>query len=236
MHPDLERKFGPVLVRSADAFDIELQGGAARLDGKPVTASDKSAAHHTLNVDVTGKYFFGVGLADVTIAQNKISGSVDPSRVDSRYDDDVISDGRLAFYGKAKFKGKYLVTAQADTNERDRATVRWLHRRRSQEIFRRLDPKGIPGVRRRLHHLSEVDTMGRFYLRVAGTRPGVWGNFYTGCNAGVRAVRALAGGAGSTGARARPTMGRQGTEVRASVRSADRRATRIIGTGGSCTT
>ena len=95
---DLERKFVAeylVPVGRHD-FDIEVQGGAPRLDGAPVS-SDSQSAKHVLSVDVTGKYFFGVGLADVTFAQNKISGSVDPFSVDGRYQDDVISDGRLAF-------------------------------------------------------------------------------------------------------------------------------------------
>ena len=110
---DLERKFVAeylVPVGRHD-FDIEVQGGAPRLDGAPVS-SDSQSAKHVLSVDVTGKYFFGVGLADVTIAQNKISGSVDPFSVDGRYQDDVISDGRLAFYGKAKLKGCLLYTSR----------------------------------------------------------------------------------------------------------------------------
>ena len=73
--------------------------GQNRGAGSPATA-------HTLDVDVTGRYFFGVGLADVTIAQNKVSGSGAAFANDTRYQDDVISDGRLAFYGKAKYRGK----------------------------------------------------------------------------------------------------------------------------------
>src|SRR5690606_12065076 len=58
---DLERKLvAEYLAPDGEhALDIELQGGAARLDGTPATTSHKSAAHHTLNVDVTGRYFFG---------------------------------------------------------------------------------------------------------------------------------------------------------------------------------
>jgi hypothetical protein len=111
---DLERKFvAEYLVPvGRHRFDIGVGDGQNRGAGSPATA-------HTLDVDVTGRYFFGVGLADVTIAQNKVSGSGAAFANDTRYQDDVISDGRLAFYGKAKYRGKYLVTAQADTTQRD---------------------------------------------------------------------------------------------------------------------
>src|SRR5690606_38437481 len=96
---DLERKFVAeyLMPVGRHAFDIELRGGSDGPGGMP--ADDLRAIRHTLSVDVTGKYFFGVGLADLTISQNRIGGSVEPFAVDSRYQDEVIGDGRLAFYG-----------------------------------------------------------------------------------------------------------------------------------------
>ena len=239
---DLERKFvAEYLVPVGQhAFDIELQGGAPRLDGAPATTSDKSAAHHTLNVDVTGRYFFGVGLADVTIAQNKISGSVDPSRVDPRYDDDVISDGRLAFYGKAKLKGKYLVTAQADTNERDLEHLfDGFTNADPQDIFRRLDPDlYYPVYGDDSTTYRDVDTMGRFYLRVDWDKnQALWGNFYTGFTGTEYAqyVRSLYGAAFNWRSRATNAWGDPGTEVRAFGSEAQTSPghSEFIGTGGS---
>ncbi|HET6782463.1 MAG TPA: hypothetical protein VFH12_01355, partial [Pseudoxanthomonas sp.] len=182
---DLERKFTAeyLVPVGQHAFDIEIQGGAPRLDGTPATTSQNSTAHHTLNVDVTGRYFFGVGLADVTISQNKIGGSADPSLVDPRYDDDVISDGRLAFYGKAKFKGKYLLTAQADTTERDLEHLfDGFTNADPQDVFRRLDPDlYYPVYGDDSTTYRDVDTMGRFYLRMDWDKnQALWGNFYTG--------------------------------------------------------
>ena len=105
---DLDRKFVAEYLMPVGSHDFQVAS----------TGRDGDYAH-TLTVDVTGEYFFGIGLADVTIAQNKIGSSVDRASVDARYADDVISDGRLAFYGKAKTKGRYLFTAQADTTEKD---------------------------------------------------------------------------------------------------------------------
>ncbi|MET1161823.1 MAG: hypothetical protein ABWY48_04715, partial [Pseudoxanthomonas sp.] len=239
---DLERKFVAEYLEPVGqhAFDIELQGGAPRLDGEPVTAAQASTTHHTLNVDVTGRYFFGVGLADVTISQNKVGGSVDPALVDSRYQDDVISDGRLAFYGKAKLKGKYLVTAQADTTERDLAHLfDGFTDADPQDVFRRLDPDlYYPVYGDDSTTYRDVDTMGRFYLRVDWDKnQALWGNFYTGFTDTEYAqyVRSLYGAALDWRSRATNAWGDAGTEVRAFASEAQTAPghSEFIGTGGS---
>ncbi|MET0815490.1 MAG: hypothetical protein ABWX88_09900, partial [Pseudoxanthomonas sp.] len=239
---DLERKFVAEYLEPVGqhSFDIELQGGAPRLDGEAATGPQGSTAHHTLNVDVTGRYFFGVGLADVTIAQNKVGGSVDPSLVDARYDDDVISDGRLAFYGKAKLKGKYLVTAQADTTERDLEHLfDGFTNADPQDIFRRLDPDLYYPVYGDVSTpYRDVDTMGRFYLRVDWDKnQALWGNFYTGFTDTEYAqyVRSLYGAALDWRSRATNAWGDAGTEVRAFASEAQTAPghSEFIGTGGS---
>ena len=105
---DLERKFvAEYLVPvGRHAYQIEVGG----------EGEGGAASRHTLDVDVSGRYFFGVGIADLTVYQNKVSGSAAPFAIDRRHDD-ILTDGRLAFYGKAKVGGKYLFTAQADTQE-----------------------------------------------------------------------------------------------------------------------
>lgn len=169
---DLERKFVAEFLAPVGShrFDIALGG-------------EGGDQHHALDVDVSGRYFFGVGLADLTVAQNKISGSLEPFAGDSRYRDDVISDGRLAFYGKAKLKGKYLFTAQADTTERDLERLfSGFTRAYPQDVFRRLDPDlYYPVYGDDSTTYRDVDTMGRFYLRVDWDKnQALWGNYQTG--------------------------------------------------------
>ena len=239
---DLERKFVAeylVPVGRHD-FDIEVQGGAPRLDGGPATSENKDVAKHVLSVDVTGKYFFGVGLADVTFSQNKISGSVDPFTVDGRYQDDVISDGRLAFYGKAKLKGKYLVTAQADTTQRDLENLfDGFTQADPQDIFRRLDPDlYYPVYGDDSTTYRDVDTMGRFYVRVDWDKnQALWGNFFTGFTGTEYAqyVRSLYGAALNWRSRATNAWGDPGTELRAFASEAQTAPghSQFIGTGGS---
>ncbi len=176
---DLQRKFvAEYLVPvGRHRFDIGV-GGAG--DNRGPTSQ---AATHTLDVDVTGRYFFGVGLADVTIAQNKVSGSGAAFANDTKYQDDVISDGRLAFYGKAKYRGKYLVTAQADTTQRDLDRLfNGFTNANPQDIFRRLDPDlYYPVYGDDSKTYRDVDTMGRFYLRVDWDKnQALWGNYSTG--------------------------------------------------------
>lgn len=167
---DMERKFVAeyLMPVGQHRFDIGLGEGKAA---------------QTLGVDVTGRYFFGVGLADVTFSQNQVSGSTAPFLGDARYQDDVISDGRLAFYGKAKLRGKYLVTAQADTTERDLERLfDGFGKADPRDVFRRLDPDlYYPVYGDDSSTWRDVDTMGRFYLRVDWDKnQALWGNYSTG--------------------------------------------------------
>ncbi|KRG72121.1 hypothetical protein ABB29_00430 [Pseudoxanthomonas dokdonensis] len=227
---DLERKFVaeymvPVGVHDFD-IGIKGQGGGE--------------AHHDLSVDVTGKYFFGVAIADVTIAQNEVSGSVDPSDVDPRYADDVISDGRLAFYGKAKFGGKYLVTAQADTTERDLEHLfDGFGSAYPTDIFRHLDPDlYYPVYGDDSTTYRDVDTMGRFYVRVDWDKnQALWGNYETGLTGTEYSqyVRSLYGAALNWRSRATNAWGDPGSELRAFGSQAQTAPghDEFIGTGGS---
>ncbi len=224
---DMERKFVAeyLMPVGQHRFDIGLG------EGKPA---------HSLNVDVTGRYFFGVALADVTIAQNKISGSDQAFRGDARYQDDVISDGRLAFYGKAKLRGKYLVTAQADTTERDLEHLfDGFGKADPQDVFRRLDPDlyypvyGDDSTTRR-----DVDTMGRFYLRVDWDKnQALWGNYSTGITGTEfgQYQRSLYGAALNWRSNASNRWGDAGSELRAFGSQAETAPghNEFIGTGGS---
>ena len=135
-----------------------------------------------LSVDVSGKHFFMVGLANLTVGENSLSGSVEPLGEDDHFDEDVWVDGRLAFYLKGKVKGKYLITAQLDTTEDE---LRNLGDRLESEdptrIFRKLDPDefyavyGDDSVT-----IDDTDSQGAFYLRVDWDKSmGLWGNFNT---------------------------------------------------------
>ncbi len=136
----------------------------------------------TIDVNVTGKYMFMVGLANLTVGENDLSGSVEPLGDDDHFDEDVWVDGRVAFYLKGKIKGKYLVTAQLDTTEDE---INNLGDRLEEEdptqIFRRLDPNRYYSVYGDdSTTIDDTDSQGAFYLRVDWDKSmALWGNYNT---------------------------------------------------------
>lgn len=228
---DLERKFVAEYLSPVGRhrFDVALLGA----DGEP-------AQHHALDIDVTGKYFFGVGIADVTVSQNQLSGSVAPFAGDARSSDDILTDGRLAFYLKSKIGGRYLVTAQADTTERDLGRLlKGFGKADAQDIFRRLDPDlYYPVYGDDSTTYRDIDTMGRFYLRVDWDKnQALWGNYATGITGTDYAqyVRSLYGAALNWRSRENNRWGDPTTELRAFGSQAQTAPghNEFIGTGGS---
>jgi hypothetical protein len=227
---DLERKFVAeyLMPVGQHSFEIALQGQ----DGV-------TPARHRLDVDVSGRYFFGVGLADVTVHENKASGPGRDLALAGR-EDDILSDGRLAFYGKAKLKGKYLITAQADTQDRPLEDLfDGFTQADPQDIFRRLDPDlYYPTYGDDSTTYRDVDTMGRFYLRADWDKnEALWGNFHTGITGTEygQYSRSLYGAALNWRSRMANPWGDPGTELRVFASEAQTAPghSEFIGTGGS---
>lgn len=169
---DLQRKFASehLLPIGEHVFNLTLSG-------------EKGTVTKPLKVDVTGKYMFLAALADVTISENHASGNIEPLGSDDSYDEYLLLEGRLAFYLKGKIKGKYLVTAHADTQERQLSKLfNGFLDKDPVDIFRRLDPdKYYPVYGDDSTTTRDVDTQGRFYVRVDWDKSlALWGNFNTG--------------------------------------------------------
>lgn len=227
---DLERKFVAeyLMPVGQHRFELALEGA----DGTQPT-------RHTLDVDVSGRYFFGTALADVTVYQNNASGAGRSLALAGR-DDDILSDGRLAFYGKAKVGGKYLVTAQADTRDRPLEDLfDGFTSADPQDVFRRLDPDlYYPTYGDDSNVWRDVDTMGRFYLRVDWDKnQALWGNFATGLTGTEygQYSRALYGAALDWRSRMTNAWGDPVTRLRAFASEAQTAPghSEFIGTGGS---
>ncbi|AWV06706.1 hypothetical protein C9I47_0987 [Lysobacter maris] len=232
-HPvDLERKLvAEYLVPvGRHGFDIEIAG---RGQPEPV--------HHRLDVDVSGKYMFAVALADVTVSGNNVSGSIEPLGDDAeRFDDSLIVEGRLAFYLKGKIKGKYLVTAQADTREREVSELfDGFWDADPQDVFRRLDPDAYyPVYGDDSTTYRDVDTQGRLYVRVDWDKSqALWGNFQTGITGTEygQYSRALYGAALNWRSRRANAWGDPGSTLKAFASEAQTAPghSEFLGTGGS---
>ncbi|GAD50916.1 hypothetical protein NT2_13_00020 [Caenibius tardaugens NBRC 16725] len=201
---------------------------------------DKERMNRVLDVDVTGRYMFLVGIADITASAGDVSGSVEPLAPDDSFRKDFLVDGRLAFYLKGKVKGKYLITAQMDTTERQLSDVfDGFWKADPTDVFRRLDPDAYyPVYGDDSTSYRDIDTMGRLYVRVDWDKnTALFGNFETGITGTEYAQysRALYGGALKLRSRRTTEYGDPGTELRgfASESQTSPGHSEFLGTGGS---
>ncbi len=124
---------------------------------------------------------FYVGIADVTLSENRSNGPVDELQGDDpRQPWDSSLDGRLAFYVDGKVREHWRFTSSADTREGPVEDLFSNFLDKSPEsLFRRLDPD--------LHYPTFGDdsvveemapTQGKFYFKAShGENYGMWGNF-----------------------------------------------------------
>ena len=166
---DMERKF---------AAEFLMPVGSHRFDVR--VGEGDNATSQALQVDVSGKYLFGVGLADVSVSRHSVGGSAAMLEVAGVRADESITRARLAFYGKARMDGRYLVTAQADTTDRelDRLFSGFTDTT-PEDLFRRLDPDlYYPVYGDDSTTVRDVDSMGRLYLRMDWDQnSALWGNY-----------------------------------------------------------
>jgi hypothetical protein len=140
-----------------------------------------------LDVNISGEYFFMVGMADFYLSKSKVSGNIEPASAEDGFDQELLKEGRLAFYLKGKIQGKYLITAQADTEDQELNNLfKNLFKATPQDVFRRLDPDqyysvyGDDAISYR-----DVDSAGKLYVRLDWDKNrAVWGNFNTGIDGG----------------------------------------------------
>ena len=194
-----------------------------------------------LDIEVKPGYFFVVGLADLTVGENKISGSVEPLAVDeNHFGGDIFVDGRLAFYLKGKIKGKYLITAQMDTGNEDVSELfSDFHRKDARSVFRRIDPDQyylVYGDDSTI--VDDTDSQGKLYLRVDWDKShALWGNFNTAFSGTEYASfnRSLYGAQVRHSSMGVTTLGDNKTEISAFVSEAQTvfRHNEFSGTGGS---
>ena len=146
-------------------------------------SGNRTSYEAPLSIDVTGRYFAMVALADLTVSKTGHSGSIDSvNSTDLERFDDVQTDGRLAFYLKGKIKGRYLITAQADTKEREiKDLFDGFLKADPKDLFRRIDPdRYYPIYGDDSTTTRDVNTQGRLYVRLDWDKNQVlWGNYNT---------------------------------------------------------
>ncbi len=136
----------------------------------------------TRDIHIKNTDFFYVGIGDLTLGQR---GAVGPAQLLAANDEDfedVVVNGRSAFYLKGKVRGDYLLTAALDTGE-DRIVDLFnnLDEKDPRQLLRRLDADRYYPVYGDHSTLREdAPTQGRFYVRVEkDDNHAMWGNFIT---------------------------------------------------------
>ncbi len=132
------------------------------------------------DVSIPRNEWFYVGLADLTVGRR--IGSDKFIEASEGEFDRTYTKGRLAFYLKGKIKGRYILTAAADTQEDDIDNLfRNLDSKDPRQLLRRVDPdKYYPVYGDDSTAIEDAPTSGKFYVRLEGKRGHImWGNYKT---------------------------------------------------------
>lgn len=204
-----------------------------------VNQPNTASIRQTLTAHISGHYFFGTALADLTLYHDRTtsSGSDITPNERSRH---ILNTSRLAFYLKGKTQGRYLVTAQADTqNQPLRHLFTGFTTANPQDLFRSLDPDlYYPTYGDHSTAWRDVDSQGHFYLRMDWDKnQALWGNYATGLSATeyIQYIRSLYGAATFLRSNQTTRWGEPRSQLRAFA-AQERTApghSELIGTGGS---
>jgi hypothetical protein len=175
--------FGETIPLDPDqAFVVQriLPPGDHQVDVAVKGPSKSGGLRFNRDVNIPDNDWFYVALADLTVG--KRTGDADIESVRPGEYDEVYSKGRLAFYLKGKIKGKYLLTAAADTEEDDLENVfRNLDSKDPRQLLRRLDPDDYyPVYGDDSTFVEDAPTKGKFYVRLErGDSHVMWGTYNT---------------------------------------------------------
>lgn len=175
---DSQRRFLAEYLLPIGQFSFDIKSKS--------TSDNKFNLNETLNTNVTGEYFVMVALADINYSKNSYNGQIEAVTEDDfkRFNGSQ-TDARLAFYLKGKIKGKYLLTAQADTQEKNaKDLLKGFFKADRIDLFRKIDPElYYPVYADQSTSTNDVDTSGRLYIRLDWDKSSVtFGNVKTELN------------------------------------------------------
>jgi hypothetical protein len=208
----------------------------AVLDGTGAEHGKGLEFNRTVNIP-TSEWFY-VALADMTVGTrwgSKHIEDVKPGEFDNVY-----TKGRLAFYVKGKIKGRYLLTASADTGEdKIQNLFKGLDSKDPKQFLSRINPDDYyPVYGDDSTAVDDAPTRGKFYVRLErGDSRIMWGNFRTRITGTqfLRNERALYGANGVYRSEQATSFGERKTELNVYAAQPDTLPQRDVfkGTGGS---
>jgi hypothetical protein len=131
-------------------------------------------------INIPQNDWFYVALADLTLGRKFGSDHIEdvkPGDFDNLY-----SKGHLSFYLKGKIRGRYLLTASADTGEdKIKNLFKGLDSKDPRQLLKRLDPNAFyPVYGDGSTVVDDAPTSGKFYIRLdRGDSHVMWGKFKT---------------------------------------------------------
>ncbi len=141
-------------------------------------SKDGEGLDFSRDVEIPETEWFYVGLADFTVGYN-LKNHVEDIRP-GEFDDNLYTRGHAAFYVKGKIKGRYILTAAADTGEqRLKSMFKGLDEKDPQQFLKRIDPDDYyPVYGDDSTAVEDAPTKGKFYIKLQkGPSHIMWGNF-----------------------------------------------------------
>lgn len=188
-------------------------------------------------VHIPQNEWFYVGLADLTIGKSFDHGKV--QNADNEYDK-FYKKGRLAFYLKGKIRGRYLLTAAADTREGNLHDLfKNMNSKDPRQLLQRIDPdEYYPVYGDDSDFVDDAPTNGKFYVRLErGDSHVMWGNFKSKVSGSkfIRSERNLYGAQAVYRSQSATSRGERNIEVELHAAQPDTLPQRDVlrGTGGS---
>jgi hypothetical protein len=168
----------PVPVDGEGAFVVQriFPIGSHRVDVK--VEKEGEGLDFSRDIEIPENEWFYLGLADLTVGYNlnKHVESVRPGE----FDHGIYTRGRAAFYVKGKIKGRYILTAAADTGEkRLKSILKGLDEKDPRQFLKRIDPDDYyPVYGDDSQAVEDAPTSGKFYVKLQrGLSHVMWGNF-----------------------------------------------------------
>ncbi len=177
----LDKVQAPVDGKGKFIADIILPPGATAIN---VNLINKNGTQQKIqkNIEIKENEIFFFAMLDITYGENTFTGPLRLQEARAEEFENEYLYGQAGFYLKGKIKGKYIITAMANSGEAEFKDIfRNLNKKDTKQLLRRLDADRFYPVYGDNSSASETaPTQGRLYLRIAKDKSHiVWGNYET---------------------------------------------------------
>jgi outer membrane protein OmpA-like peptidoglycan-associated protein len=146
-----------------------------------VVGTDNKSRVYRRNLELPRNDWFFVGIGDLTVGRNKVTGPAALLTGDTQhYDGDTYTDGRIAFFAKGNINNKWTFTGAVDTfNQPIRDIFKNFDYKDTRSLFNRIDPRDTWPVFGDDSTIAyDAPTQGKVFVRIDdGKSHAMWGNF-----------------------------------------------------------